>query len=494
MVGLFNRSVGRGLDNNADDVKVARAVTRALDGDEVSLEMLSPYMDAEIEDGIRGFQRQQGLQEDGIIHPGGETERNMIARITGEAPDAPKAEEVEIDSSVGRGGENDAPDVVTLKRALGTLGYLKFDRTKPPSPFIDEKTVDALIAFQRDRGLQQDGKADPFGPSLEELRAVLGEESVARKEDGVQVAIAPLLIPILFTLGRVAVAAAMRVGTGTALRGAAGMVGRQLAKEGTQNVLKAGAATVARLPTPAGPVLTPPTEPPDPDLTGKGTPPFPGEPPKKPEKPVEPEVVDIINNLPGEPDTPLKPEDVVEIFPNDRDKFTVPIVYERNEREQTKDLNDGVLNTSKEIGRDLSLTIKHVGGGRNGDGSDKKEVYLENAKADKTKGENPRKGSNYLYLTFEVNGSTLVHINTVDVYADGVSETTREFDAAVRVIQNKEEDDIFILVPKPRKGQTLDVEGFRDFMRQILDDRLESPPRHPEGWNQFPQPSTRHVK
>ena len=229
MVGLFNRSVGRGLDNDTDDVKVARAVTRALDGEEVSLEALSPYMDAEVEDGIRAFQKKHGLREDGIILPDGETERNMIARITGEAPDTAAPDEVEIESSVGRGGENEGPDVVTLKRALGTLGYLNADRTKPPSPFIDEQTVDALIAFQRDRGLHQDGKADPFGPSLEELRAVLGDESVARKEDGVQVAIAPLLIPILFTLGRVAVAAAARAGVSTAVRAGAGAVGRQMA-------------------------------------------------------------------------------------------------------------------------------------------------------------------------------------------------------------------------------------------------------------------------
>lgn len=233
MVGLFNRSVGRGLDNDEDDVKVARAVTRALDGEEVSLEALSPVMDAEVEDGIRGFQRQQGLREDGIIHPGGETERNMIARITGEAPDTAKPEEVEIESSVGRGGENEAPDVVTLKRALGTLGYLKYDKTKPPSSFIDEATVDALIDFQRDRGLQEDGRADPFGPSLEELRAVLGEESVVRKEDGVPVAALGALLQTLSSLGR-AVGSALgrggsagRAGAGAAKRGATRKADRQ---------------------------------------------------------------------------------------------------------------------------------------------------------------------------------------------------------------------------------------------------------------------------
>jgi len=184
---ILSGPVGPGRENNPEDVKRVRAALRVLKGEPVDLDDLddlSGYTDGEVEGGIRDFQEQSGLKVDDWMAPGGETERNMVAALTGEGLDTSRPQDISLRQEVGSGGANGAEDVKTIKRALGSLDYLKYDHTAPPMPYIDAKTVEGIQKFQRDNGLTEDGRATPGGETERALKEKLAE----KRKDGVQVA------------------------------------------------------------------------------------------------------------------------------------------------------------------------------------------------------------------------------------------------------------------------------------------------------------------
>ncbi len=136
-------------------------------------------IDADFDRSIRDFQESNGLKIDGLLLPGGETERNLIAYKTGEGFDGVGPDQVAIGGGVGFGGGNDTADVSAIKRAFGALDRYRYDRTRPPPPYIDSRLVEEIEAFQRENGLFDDGLIAPGGETLPALRDALAAQQPA---------------------------------------------------------------------------------------------------------------------------------------------------------------------------------------------------------------------------------------------------------------------------------------------------------------------------
>lgn len=59
-------------------------------------------------------------------------------------------------------------------------------------------------------------------------------------------------------------------------------------------------------------------------------------------------------------------------------------------------------------------------------------------------------------------------LNTTETKTDGTAPTRREYEAAVRVILNGEAGDSLVLVAKPPRGHSLDLEVLKEFLRPLL--------------------------
>ncbi len=179
MSGFRNRfalrgEVGNGRDNDPDDVL---AVKRRLNGlglyDEPDYGFTG-YIDRATEDGIKSFQKKNGLKIDGWLAPGGETEtaisdlvhRNVGARNFS-ANEVTRNLPYYIEGEVGNGRTNNEDDVLAIRQLLTNIGY---HGAKNGGPFIDRNLSDAIAAFQRDNDLKQDGWLAPGGETEQALQ------------------------------------------------------------------------------------------------------------------------------------------------------------------------------------------------------------------------------------------------------------------------------------------------------------------------------------
>jgi peptidoglycan hydrolase-like protein with peptidoglycan-binding domain len=131
--------------------------------------------DASLFDGIRRFQERFGLQVDGVMNPGGETERALNRVLAGSPnpllPDLPPA--LEIRGEVGNGLENDPADVAGAKRTLAALGHYPKRLATEPTGLIDRPLTEAIRTFQARHNLLQDGWMGPGGETELALRREL---------------------------------------------------------------------------------------------------------------------------------------------------------------------------------------------------------------------------------------------------------------------------------------------------------------------------------
>jgi peptidoglycan hydrolase-like protein with peptidoglycan-binding domain len=135
---FLSAPVGYGFDNQKQDIAAAKQKLRDLGFYAPRDTGMGDDFDAGFDAAIQDFQARAGLRVDGVMNPGGETERNIEAYRTGEgfAP-LPQPVEMQVKGSVGAGGANAPEDVVAAKRALAASGRYGHDRTRPPSPYTD---------------------------------------------------------------------------------------------------------------------------------------------------------------------------------------------------------------------------------------------------------------------------------------------------------------------------------------------------------------------
>jgi hypothetical protein len=170
--------VGKGQENDPSDVE-------ALDDRLRKVGAYSPppeyadnpqrYATEPMIGSLERYQERNGLKVDGVVKPGGPTERTINNHLlekprgAGLLHDPPAA----LTGRVGNGFENRPSDVVSVKRQLGALGYGPEDPFDRPSGFIEEATTGRLKDFQRAKGLTVDGWLAPGGETERALQDAL---------------------------------------------------------------------------------------------------------------------------------------------------------------------------------------------------------------------------------------------------------------------------------------------------------------------------------
>ena len=186
--------IGNRQTSNANDLIQTRRNFSRLGryGGDTELSVL----DRELDTTIRTFQRDKGLKQDGIMNPGGQTERalnrdleNMMRPADERQPlyTAP----VRSSAPVGNSKENQSEDVKQVQRSLGRLGLASENKLYEPSGILDRETVDSMQLFQKSNDLRVDGFMNPNGEtetamnsSLYRLSAPLSEEGGDEGGDG----------------------------------------------------------------------------------------------------------------------------------------------------------------------------------------------------------------------------------------------------------------------------------------------------------------------
>ena len=482
---------GRRPANRRDDVIAVKQRLNELGLYEPPPEGFADDIDAGFDAALKRFQAENGLQVDGRLEPGGETERNLVAALSDKKPEEPvTAEKLVLNGGVGSRGANKPEDVVKVKQALNALGRLPYDRTRPPPPYIDTKTLEAIRDVQRDLGLFDDGVIGPEGETIQALRDVFtespegrprtstgetevaaayplpdGETSRARRDllyekprgrpgtrpGETEVAALPLAgaVPVIVRLAAPHVLRALGGST-------AGATAGQVTIDAAKGTAHKGADTVAKLRM-IGPSLPP-------------IPPFPA----KEDNAIQ------VESLPQAP-SPLPthtafpiPDDpgmLIEIFPDQSEEFSIPFILDNSRgSEPIQILNTSIKDLVLGVASARGLNIKHIGGARE-NGINVKETHLGNpdggrfgaARPDITL-QNPETGRR-------------MFINTVDTRADGETPSSREQRAAVRIIINGESGDLLLLIPKPPKGMTIDFNALEEIVTPLLKEIAKPKPK-----------------
>jgi len=359
---------------------------------------LTAYPDRPMIEGILDFQKANGLKVDGVVKPGGPTERRLGA--------------VQAASGAGRSRH-------TRGIAEGEWDWF-YDELEIPRPgkgYPTDKGRDNLL---------EDWPALTFAPTADNRR---GRENgkVRRKNDGrggpSQVQVSALKgypwhellegIGIGSDQQRPAVCRQPLTGPRST-----GSLIEELGGAGPKRLPEGEDEPAAKRTDPAPVFPPPPSKPPRDEKPGRE------EYPAKP--PIEP--IDLSKPLPE------RKEPTIFIFPMPPEDLTKPVGIERNETEATKKQLDRIRDEIQAQQPDW----EHVGGGRNRkSGKNEKEYCVPGPglmfpRPGKEKGDG-RRLSGFTDLTFKAKDSeTYYHIQTVDIDRN-CKPTKRELDNAERI-------------------------------------------------------------
>lgn len=465
--GFLKGTVGAGdFDNRRDDVIALKRRLHALGLYEPPPEGFGDDIDAGFDRALRAFQEKHGLRVDGYSAPGGETERNVEAVRTGRGFDpGPSPERLVLEGSVGDGGDNRPADVVLVKRALGAAGLYPYDRTLPPSPYVDPKLVAAIAALERDHDLFESGRVAPDDETAEALRHVVGNHRHGRRPGEIDVAIGPMALPLLYALAFAARTGAPHLPKAAAR--AAGLLGAAAAGQAT---VEAGKQQGRKLQAVEGISSGPPPFPEQPRDPKDSREEFPAEGPKLPDRtetPIEGPRMPLGTESPSE--GPRLPQQL--IFQSlEGDKFTQQLILEsRPGGPKTRRLNDELSKLVVRLGNEIGQKMKVLGGGYDEKKNYRPEFWLS-AKGEMMVPGRPLKNGSFLDITIEdeVSGWKIL-INTTNNRKDG--QLTRGEDwQAQKVLVNKDKKHLFFTAPKPRSDVDLAeyVQQFEPLIRKIL--------------------------
>lgn len=136
---------------------------------------ITDFTDRQMFEGLKSFQKQNGLVVDGIARPGGPTELTIRSRQARRSVDgtlgrpSPRGGVFGLGGGVGEGQANNAADKRNLKRALAWTETLTGDEAARPDKdgwdTLDGDLSWGLWRFQKQHSLKPDGIALPGGPT-----------------------------------------------------------------------------------------------------------------------------------------------------------------------------------------------------------------------------------------------------------------------------------------------------------------------------------------
>jgi len=174
---LLSSSIGNNIASDPEDIIATRRNFASLGRFDGDTEL--GFMDRKLDSSIRRFQGDMGLKVDGIMNPGGETERSLQRSLTRMESDQPGR--ISLFDGVGNNQTNRKEDVAQIQRGLSSIGLVPKARSFEPSGIIDTETTEALQSLQRRQGLKVDGMLQPGGETERTLNVLL---SAATKTEG----------------------------------------------------------------------------------------------------------------------------------------------------------------------------------------------------------------------------------------------------------------------------------------------------------------------
>ena len=187
---VFHDNLALGLPSKDEDVLTAKRLFKEVGRLEEPPGGFSPQFDRDLDDVVTGLQRDNGLKVDGLITPGGPTERN-IHRDRGELPREPPFDlsELNITAAIGNGLTNKPEEIIGISKALGRLDLFNFDKTAEPSPIISHKLVAGLQKLQRKHGIPDTGEMKPGDRTEAVLKAeatkAMGDRAAKGRQDAI---------------------------------------------------------------------------------------------------------------------------------------------------------------------------------------------------------------------------------------------------------------------------------------------------------------------
>lgn len=181
---------------------------------------------------------------------------------------------------------------------------------------------------------------------------------------------------------------------------------------------------------------------------------------------IPPDLDDLLTQIPPTPGFTLADkDDIVEIFPDQREEIPPILIVESYPgNPHTVDGNKVVKEFMESLIQELGLRSRIV--------FRKYETYLPNWR---TKGNNGSNATDFSFVDEET-GCT-IHVNTVDTLKNQISPDSREYEAELRILDNKEICDMLVLIPKAKANQIYNLEALRAYLEPII---LELPTRVPE--------------
>lgn len=165
--------VGNGKNSNPLDILHIRKILKHLGRHNGDTEL--EFIDHGLDRSIRKFQHDEGLRVDGILNPGGETERALNRALRGKQNTFGPSDMARLQLSEGVGSTlvNRKRDVKQVQRGLGTLGFIPRSRGFEPNGIVDGTTDKGIRAFQKHNDLRIDGKLFPNGETEETMNFAL---------------------------------------------------------------------------------------------------------------------------------------------------------------------------------------------------------------------------------------------------------------------------------------------------------------------------------
>ena len=171
---LLRRPVGLGRSNDRDDIRTLKTMLHRIGRLPEPEESFSGDFDTPLEKAVTGFQRDNGLDVDGRLVPGGETERALRRSVRNSPPAfAVRPGELTLSGRIGAGGDPAAEGTGAVARTLANLGFLaprkaaEIGRGDGKARLVLEN---AVRDFQMSEALDPDGRLEPGGPTVTALK------------------------------------------------------------------------------------------------------------------------------------------------------------------------------------------------------------------------------------------------------------------------------------------------------------------------------------